>query len=309
MNVPDRRGANWVQVFAPAKVNLTLHVTGQRADGYHTLDSLVVFADVGDLLHVAVGNTLSLTIEGAEAAQVPTDTSNLIMQVAALFQDMPGAAFLLEKSLPVSSGIGGGSADAAAAFRGLMTQWSGGEVDSQMFDPARTPMAGRLLALGADIPVCLRNRPARMQGAGETLNPLPAMPDLHAVLVNPRIGVSTPQVFRALDHKENPAMPPELPKFSGLHQCIEWLATQRNDLQEPAITLVPEIAQVLDVLGATKSCLLARMSGSGATCFGLFTGQHAAKTAAADIADQHPGWWVKPARLGDMSQRSLPRVN
>ena len=108
MNVPDRRGANWVQVFAPAKVNLTLHVTGQRADGYHTLDSLVVFADVGDLLHVAVGNTLSLTIEGAEAAQVPTDTSNLIMQVAALFQDMPGAAFLLEKSLPVSSGIGGG---------------------------------------------------------------------------------------------------------------------------------------------------------------------------------------------------------
>ncbi|MEE4187389.1 MAG: 4-(cytidine 5'-diphospho)-2-C-methyl-D-erythritol kinase, partial [Roseobacter sp.] len=234
-----------VTVFAPAKVNLTLHVTGRRDDGYHLLDSLVAFADAGDSLFVQMGNTISVTTEGPEASAVPADMDNLVLKVAALFEEMPGASFLLTKNLPVSSGIGGGSADAAAAFRGLMTFWSGGEVDHALYDPARTPMADALLRLGADIPMCLLSQTARVRGIGEQIAPVRQLPLMDAVLVNPRRAVPTPAVFKALKHRDNAPMPEDLPRFGGFNDFVLWLGAQRNDLQQAAIALEPAIAQAL----------------------------------------------------------------
>ncbi len=297
-----------VTVFAPAKINLTLHVTGQRDDGYHLLDSLVVFASVGDQLHVKPGQKISVMTKGPEARGVPTDRSNLVLRVARAFTGMPGASFVLHKSLPVASGIGGGSADAAAAFRGLMTCWSDGEVDAKMFDPAHTPMFDKLLALGADIPVCLQSVPKRMRGVGEVLEDTPKMPLLHAVLVNPRVSVSTPVVFEALNNKTNPPMPDVLPSFSGLHGFVSWLGQQRNDLQEPACALVPEIGNLLAVIEGDPNCLLARMSGSGATCFGVFENADMANAAAKRIRKAYPTYWTHAVRLGGFGKASLPRV-
>lgn len=298
-----------VFVFAPAKVNLTLHVTGQREDGYHLLDSLVAFASVGDKLFIQTGNTISVTTEGPEAGAVPADMDNLVLRVAALFKDMPGASFLLTKNLPVASGIGGGSADAAAAFRGLMTFWSGGEVSPLLYDPARSPMASALLKLGADIPMCLLSRSARVQGVGEEITPLDDIPPLNAVLANPRRGVPTPTVFKTLAMRENPSMPRQLPRFAGPNDFMMWLAAQRNDLQQAAITLEPSVAQVLGALDALPGCRLARMSGSGATCFGLFDTARAAIEAARTIRANHPAWWVVATQLGSQTERALPRVS
>lgn len=298
-----------VSVFAPAKVNLTLHVTGKRPDGYHLLDSLVMFADVGDELFIQTGNTISVTTEGPEAAAVPHDMDNLVLKVAALFDEMPGASFLLTKTLPVSSGIGGGSADAAAAFRGLMTFWSGGEVSSELYDPARTPMARKLLGLGADIPMCLLSQTARASGVGEAIQPLDGLPALHAVLVNPRRPVSTPSVFQALKLTDNAAMPDVLPGFAGANDLILWLSAQRNDLEAAAISLEPAISTVKAELQASAGCLLARMSGSGATCFGLYETAKSAQAAAADIRKRHADWWVRATVLGTQTQRALPRVS
>lgn len=297
-----------VSVFAPAKINLTLHVTGQRDDGYHLLDSLVVFASVGDSLRIRPAQRVSVRTRGAEAAGVPQDRSNLVFRVADLFQDRPGASITLTKTLPVASGIGGGSADAAAAFRGLMTTWSDGEVDPQMFDPAQTPLAGRLLALGADIPICLQSVPRRMRGVGDVLDVLPALPLMHAVLINPRVAVSTPQVFNALSHRTHPPMPAAIPKFSGLHGFVSWLAQQRNDLQEAACAVAPEIGDLLGLIEADPNCMLARMSGSGATCFGIYETADQAARAAKRFKSAHPDYWIHAARLGGFGTACLPRV-
>lgn len=298
-----------VSVFAPAKINLTLHVTGQRPDGYHLLDSMVAFADVGDELFIQIGNTLSVTTEGPEAAAVPADMDNLVLKVARLFDDMPGASFLLTKNLPVSSGIGGGSADAAAAFRGLMTFWSGGEVEPALYDPERTPMAKALLDLGADIPMCVMSQAARITGIGEGISPLAAMPPVDAVLVNPRRAVSTPAVFSAMQSRGNPAMAQPFPRFAGFNDFVLWLAEQRNDMQGAAIALEPSIATVLEALESAATCRLARMSGSGATCFGLFEHAGAAGDAAARLRADHPDWWVVATTLGSQTARAMPRVS
>ena len=298
-----------VSVFAPAKVNLTLHVTGQREDGYHLLDSLIVFASTGDTLQVTLGNTLSLTCEGPEGANVPADTDNLILKVARLFEDMPGASFVLEKHLPVSSGIGGGSADAAAAFRALMSFWSNGETGDEAYDPAETPFADRLLALGADIPVCLSCKASRMQGIGEQITRVENLKGFYSVLVNPRVSVSTPRIFAALENKTNPPMPAQLPAFAGVHEFVMWLKEQRNDLQAPATELVPQIGHVIDALEHDQDCLFARMSGSGATCFGVFVNKDAATAAAKRIAKANPEWWVRPTRLTSMSKAARPRLH
>jgi len=266
----------------------------------------VAFATEGDELIVQVGNTISVTTEGPEAGAVPADLNNLVLQVAKLFNDMPGASFLLTKNLPVASGIGGGSADAAASFRALMTHWSGGEVDLELYDPTRTPMAGRLVELGADIPMCLQSRTARVTGIGEIISPLP-LPVLNAVLVNPRVPVSTPEVFRALAKRQN-APVSELPTFRGPMHLVDWLAHQRNDLQMAAMGLCPKIGQTLGAIGATEGCLLERMSGSGATCFGLYETADAARAAADTLRAQHPDWWIASTKLGDMSRAILPRV-
>ena len=272
--------------FAPAKINLTLHVTGQRDDGYHLLDSLVVFADIGDQIHVSQAADLALDVSGPMAQGVPTDRSNLVLKAAALLPAGQGAHIHLHKTLPPASGIGGGSSDAAAALRALSSLW-------------RVPMPGisEALALGADLPVCLQPGPQRMRGIGETISRVPNLPPCDIVLVNPRREVSTPAIFKSLKRRDNPAMPEVLPNWADAADLANWLAGQRNDMQAAAIALEPSIADVLHSLTPT-GCLMARMSGSGATCFGLFPpdGQSAAR-AAKRISQAHPGWWVEHGSL------------
>lgn len=264
-----------IKVFAPAKVNLTLHVTGQRADGYHLLDSLVVFADVGDRLLVSLDEPV-LTVSGPLAEGVPTDRRNLVLRAAELMG--ASARISLEKHLPAAAGIGGGSSDAAAVLRAL-----------QQLTGRAAPDAG--LALGADVPVCMVAGAAVMRGIGEIVEPVPNLPVLHAVLVNPRVEVPTGAVFKGLSRKDNPPMEP-LPAPDDL---IAWLRRQRNDLEPPACKAQPVIAQVLQALEQTADCQLARMSGSGATCFGLYPDAGAAQRAVACLADL--GWWVQATQL------------
>lgn len=280
-----------MRLLAPAKVNLALHVTGRRADGYHLLDSVVVFADLGDWLTVAPSQALSLTVTGPRAAGVPADRRNLIWQAAELFgagsgPGAPGAAITLDKHLPHAGGIGGGSADAAAALRGLAALWD-----------MPLPTASAVLSLGADVPVCLFGRSARMSGIGEDIAPMPPMPEMWIVLANPGVDVPTGPVFKALTRADNPPLPaiPDAgwPDAAGL---IDWLCHTRNDLEPPARAQVPEISRVIDHLNAQPGCMMARMSGSGGTCFGLFDNPAAAAQAAAALRD-NPGWWVADAKL------------
>jgi len=258
--------------FAPAKVNLTLHVTGRRDDGYHLLDSLVAFADVGDDLSVAQGDDLAVT--GPFAAGVPTDDRNLIRR--ALAQAGMTRAVALTKNLPHPAGIGGGSSDAAAVLR-----LSGAELST-----------AQLLTLGADVPVCMLARAARMQGIGGDVTPL-ALPRLHGVLVNPGLAVPTGQVFGALDSPDN-AGHGALPEWSDATDLVSWLAAQRNDLEAPARLVAPGIAEVLTALEGAGAAL-ARMSGSGATCFGLWPTRVAADAAARRLS--RSGWWVTACSL------------
>lgn len=268
--------------FAPAKVNLTLHVTGQRADGYHLLDSLVVFADVGDRVSLRPDAALSLKITGPQAAALPVSDDNLVLRAARL---MGGAAAItLDKVLPVASGIGGGSADAAACLRAL----------AQL--GRALPTEAEVLRLGADVPVCLRGVPLRMQGVGEVLTALPPLPEAWLVLVNPGVGVATPAVFRGLARKDNPPMP-ELPPMATAPALAAFLHEMRNDLEPAAQAVAPVIGAVKAALAAQPGCLLARMSGSGATCFGLFGSAGAAEAAARAVQSAEPGWWVAPARM------------
>lgn len=263
-------------VLAPAKVNLTLHVTGQREDGYHLLDSLVVFADLGDRLWFAAADSLSLAVSGPFAAGVPADAGNLIWQAAELAGVT--AAITVEKNLPHGGGIGGGSSDAAALLRHY-----GASVDASR--------------LGADVPVCLMPHAQRMRGTGELLETLDDLPALNAVLVNPMVHVPTPSVFKRLEEKRNAPMPEAMPPFADAAELIDWLATQRNDLQTPAISLAPQIGAALAALQAQPETRLARMSGSGSTCFGLFETMQSAEDAAARIARSHPDWWVRATTL------------
>ena len=299
-----------VSVFAPAKVNLALHVTGQREDGYHLIDSLVTFATVGDRIDVTTGNILSLTVEGPEADGVPADMDNLALKAAALMSRGGGAALTLTKGLPPASGIGGGSADAAAAFRAMLMLEDAGEAPADtlwaMPDVIYETHARALLALGADVPMCLMSRPVQARGIGERLSPV-SLPDVPAVLVNPRVQVSTPQVFAALSRRENAPLPERLPEFKGVDSLVGFLGETRNDLEAAATRLVPVIGQVGDALLEQGDCRLVRMSGSGATCFGLFSDAGAANVAAAGIAAQYPGWWVASCTLGDQMHASLPR--
>ena len=269
-----------VKIFAPAKVNLTLHVTGQRADGYHVLDSLVAFIDLGDQIVAEASQVSSLTLSGPFTEGVPTDGTNLVMKAAVLAgQPM---ALTLHKHLPPASGIGGGSADAAATLRAAARLGA-------------TPItAQQSLSLGADVPVCLRSKSARMAGIGDEIMPV-AMPALHMVLLNPGVEVATPEVFKRLDRKDNVAMPDQLPTWPDTLAFVDWLGTQRNDLERAAVSLVPEIAAALTALALAPGALMVRMSGSGATCFALFENRRSAELAAAQLAEGNPWWWVKSA--------------
>lgn len=268
--------------LAPAKVNLALHVTGRRPDGYHLLDSLVVFPRLGDLIEAEPGPGLSLALDGPFARDLDAGPANLVLRAACLLGAGQGAALRLTKSLPVASGIGGGSADAAATLRLLSRLWS-----------RPLPPPDSVLALGADVPVCLAGEACRMQGIGETLTPL-ALPPFWIVLANPGVPVPTSAVFSGLLSRDNPAMETP-PAFSGAAALFDWLARQRNDLEPPAVACAPAVATVLAALRARPGAALARMSGSGATCFGLFATEGPALAAADALRTAEPGWWVAAA--------------
>ncbi len=268
--------------LARAKINLCLHVTGQRGDGYHLLDSLVVFADVADRITVAAADSLALTLTGPWARSLPEGNDNLVLRAARAMKVSQGASITLDKQLPVASGIGGGSADAAATLRALSRLWG-----------VRLPSAADVLALGADVPVCLANVAARMEGVGEVITPLPyPLPDAWLVLANPCVAVSTPDVFRALTRRDNPPLPRDLPRMRGIAELAAYLGMQRNDLEPAALLVAPRVGHVKDALASQPGCLLARMSGSGATCFGLFADPFGAAAAVCALRQAEPHWWV-----------------
>ena len=267
-----------IKVFAPAKINLALHVTGQRADGYHLLDMLVGFANVGDVVTLAPSDLSSLTLLGPEA-QALARGPNIITKITDAFAKGPMAICLI-KNLPIASGIGGGSTDAAATYRALRT----GQDDT-----------ARLLQIGADVPMCVNCQPARVRGIGQEILPLD-LAELPTVLVNPRVQVATPAVFQALTLRDNPPLSDLSADLGDPDHLIEYLARQRNDLQSAAIAIAPVIANVLSRITETGA-KLARMSGSGATCFGLYASDAQAQSAAHDLARAHPDWWVTAATL------------
>lgn len=273
--------------FAHAKINLCLHVTGQRADGYHLLDSLVVFAGIGDGLRATPAAELSLTLDGPFAADVPVGEDNLVLRAARLVADQD-VALQLTKRLPPASGIGGGSADAAAAIRAVLRL----QAMAGRLAPMAPEAAQKIAALGADVPVCLASHPARMRGIGEQLDWLPPLPELHVVLANPRVEVPTPAVFKALAQKDNPPLPEFLPQWESAAALADWLRATRNDLEAPAKAAQPVIQSVITALEALPDALFARMSGSGATCFALFAKEDQAHDAAEALRADHPDWWV-----------------
>ena len=283
-----------ISVAAPAKLNLYLHVLGKRADGYHRLDSLVAFAAVHDTVHIAPADGLRLSIDGPFAEGLSAGPDNLVLRAAELLRAeagiSAGAALRLRKRLPPAAGIGGGSADAAAALSGLIRLWNVAIGDADLADLA--------LALGADVPVCLNGKSVFMGGIGEVLRPAPRLPEIPIVLVNPGVAVPTPAVFRARggDYSESAAFDTPLPDTPTL---VALLAERRNDLAAAAIGLAPSIADALAALDGQPGCALARMSGSGATCFGLFANAADAANAAAEINADHPDWWVVQSQLGD----------
>lgn len=281
---------------APAKINLTLHVLGRRDDGYHALESLVAFADVADDLKLVPDTRLSLQVSGPTAALAGSNPDNLVLKAARLLMErvegLKVGAFHLAKRLPVAAGIGGGSSDAAAGLRLL----------AQLNDmPLSHPMLREAASLtGADVPVCLEPQARMMRGVGEELGPALSLPPLSAVLVNPRVPVGTPAVFKALGLQ--PGQPLEglsHPTFgrASFTSLLDGLKAARNDLEPPALAVEPLIGEALRVVAQTPSCRLARMSGSGATVFGLFDDDAAAAEAAGLIRAERPEWWVTATSL------------
>jgi len=285
--------------FAAAKINLALHVTGKREDGYHLLDSAVMFAsDAGDTLEVSPANKISLTISGPFSLGLETDSGNLVLGALSVLQErFPGqvqpCAINLRKELPVASGIGGGSADAAAALRALV-RLNGLKIDA-------SSLAGLALQLGADVPVCLASTACRMRGIGEIIDDWEHAPSLHAVLVNPLIGVSTAGIFKHLSlspgNIDGAGISHDLGVATTVSASLGWLAGCRNDLQPAACLLQPVVSDVLQAVRQLPGCRLSRMSGSGATCFGLFEDADSANAAAKYLSRQNNEWWVAATAL------------
>ena len=289
-----------IQRQARAKVNLSLRVTGKRSDGYHELDGLTAFAEAGDMVTVQDADALSLEIVGPYANSlsgetVPDEpaTENLVLRaaraLAAATGRTPRARIVLDKQLPVAGGLGGGSADAAAALNALCQLWG--------VEPGPARLAEIGLQLGADVPVCLHGYAAFVSGIGERLGPAPHLPDAYLLLANPGVELSTGAVFKALDGQTSaPAARWDAPPRDAA-ALAEHLARDGNDLEGPARRLRPEIDAVLSALAARPGCLVARMSGSGASCFGLFADAASAEAAAAQLTAEQPRWWLRAARL------------
>ena len=277
---------------APAKINLALHVTGQRADGYHLLETLVTFTDAGDVIRIRDAAEDDFSISGRFASTLANSGdagSNLVLRARDLLRSKLGdsgaltspISIHLEKNLPIASGIGGGSADAAAALRGLMRHWRVSASPETLNEIA--------LTLGADVPMCLASAPLIARGIGEDITPID-LSALAMVLINPLKGVSTPEIFRRLASKNNPPLP-----VSGDAVSSDWIsriAGLRNDLQQPAAALLPQIDESLSLL-TQAGASLARMSGSGATCYGIFAARDQAFMARDAIRAQHPEWYVE----------------
>ena len=282
-----------VRAFAPAKVNLYLHVIGRRASGYHLLDSLIAFADIGDTITAAPADALALTVDGPEVAGIAgLGDDNLVFRAARLLKERgrieAGAALHLEKRLPAAGGIGGGSSDAAAVLRALSYLW-----DRQLDNEALAALA---LELGADMPACLAARPVWVGGIGEELQPAPFLPAAGIVLANPRRPLLTADVFRRWAGPFSSAARFE-PVPADAARLVAALNSRHNDLTEAAVALAPEIGAVLDRLAELPGALLARMSGSGATCFALFPSRDAAAAAGQLLARTEPHWWSAAGAL------------
>ncbi|MBL0370770.1 4-(cytidine 5'-diphospho)-2-C-methyl-D-erythritol kinase [Rhizobium sp. KVB221] len=284
-----------IHEFAPAKINLALHVTGQRPDGYHLLDTLVTFADAGDRLRFAVAERDAFTVSGRFASGLPTNseaqTGNLVLRARDSLRAFAGrqgratnpVEIHLEKNLPIASGIGGGSADAAATLRGLLRLWD--------LSISPTELADLALTLGADVPMCLEGRPLVARGIGEEIQIIDGFPKLHLLLFNPMVAVSTPVIFKLLATKDNSAL--LLPPHSA-SECdwIDALRDARNDLQPPAERLQAVIAEAIALLSETKP-VLARMSGSGASCFGIYEDEVSCRAALAALEARRPEWYLE----------------
>ena len=274
--------------LARAKINLALHVTGQRDDGYHLIDSLVTFANFGDEVSVSPAAELTLSIDGPFAHELDASENNLVLKAARLLLGLKGgakfgAAIHLTKNLPVASGVGGGSADAAAALSALIDLWGISLDDDELHALA--------LQLGADVPMCLAGKPCTARGIGEELHPV-SLPSMNIVMVNPLVSVSTPTVFNALSQKNNPPLE-DVKHIADVESCVDYLKRQRNDLLLPSLSLTPEIGEALNALTKSGADFVS-MSGSGATCFGVYSGTHEeAEKAAFNIQSQHPTWWVQ----------------
>ncbi len=279
--------------FAAAKINLFLHVGDRRADGFHELESLVVFADVGDALTFEAADTLTLKIDGPFGAGLAAENDNLVLRaaraLAAHAGREAGAAITLTKNLPVASGIGGGSADAAAALRGLKELWG-----LQLSGDALRAIAE---TLGSDVPVCVESTSAWMEGRGERVTPAQGVAGAALVLVNPGVAVPTGPVFAGLKTRRGAGTVPHDVPMGDVDALVAFLKGTANDLQAPALAIAPVIGDVLGELSRMPGALLWRMSGSGATCFAIFEDDGAAQMAAIALARSHATWWVKAGRI------------
>ncbi|MDP6474290.1 MAG: 4-(cytidine 5'-diphospho)-2-C-methyl-D-erythritol kinase [Alphaproteobacteria bacterium] len=284
---------------APAKLNLYLHVTARRADGYHELDSLIAFAAPFDHVSAAPADELSLLVCGPFAPELNAAGGKNLVETAArrlaeLARIEPAARITLDKRLPVAAGIGGGSSDAAAALRALISLWR--------LTPDPQALQALALSLGADVPMCLHGRTCFAGGIGEALDPAPALPDCALLLVNPGLALATPDVFAARKGAFSaPARFAEAP--ADCAALAEILAARRNDLEAPALALAPVIGDVLEALRGLPGCRLARMSGSGATCFALFDGAAEADEAGQILRPRQRDWWIAPSRLVHTKKR------
>ncbi len=278
---------------ASAKVNLFLHVGEKRADGFHPLQSLAVFTELGDRLTAEAAGELSLALDGPFASALPAGSDNLVLRAArALLEKaarQTGARLTLTKNLPVASGIGGGSADAAAALRLLNGFWN--------LNLDEATLRGIAVSLGSDIPVCLVSEPRWMEGRGEILSPLASLPHLPLLLVNPGVAVPTKDVFAALQGRSGVERNLPADGFDDMADLLRFLDASRNDLEEPARRLQPVIGVVLKTLNALPGALFARMSGSGATCFALFPDDDSCRRAAKQLSSARPDWWIAPTSV------------
>lgn len=288
------------QIFAPAKINLFLHIVGKRSDGYHSLDSLVTFADIGDVISISPMDGFAFYIEGPMAnsfdvgeRSAKPDSKNLVVRavwsLARMTNRSPRFSITLGKNLPLGAGIGGGSADAAAVLWGLCRYWK--------VAPDMNMLRDLLMKLGADVPVCFESRTRFVAGAGENLSAPVTIPEIHAVLIHPRIRCNTKEIFKNYASAFN--VPIDRPSgFKDQDSLITFLKTTQNELMPAAVRTAPEIRNALTQLEGTDGCRMARMSGSGSACFGLYATKGEAEKACADIKETNPDWWVRSTVLG-----------